>query len=111
MTTAEEARAIKSAMSVARDVAEGRLLPSDLAQEALEAARGLFGTVAGPNDALWPLQADVARQVLAFGGVPANELAEWLAVQRAAEPVPERPPSWIELVLADVGPDDEGEAA
>ena len=42
----------------------------------------LFGVVAGPTDALWSLHVDIARQVLAKGGVSADELSEWLAVAR-----------------------------
>ncbi|MEH3142511.1 MAG: flagellar hook-length control protein [Mycobacterium kyogaense] len=77
--------AIKAAMAVAGDVAEGRLSAAQLEQVAAAECRGLFGQVIGPDDPLWPLQLDVARGVLAAGGVPANELAEWLAVQRQAE--------------------------
>jgi hypothetical protein len=74
--------AIKAASSVARDAAEGRLSPAALEQHAVTECRGLFGTVAGPDDPLWSLHLDVARQVLALDGVPADELAEWLAVAR-----------------------------
>lgn len=39
------------------------------------------------GDALWPLQLDVCRAVLAAGGIPPDELAEWLAVaRRGTEP-------------------------
>lgn len=44
--------------------------------------RELFGTVAGPGDALWELQVEVARAVLAQKGIPADELSEWFAVAR-----------------------------
>ena len=74
--------AIKAAMAVAKDVAEGRLSPAQVDDAALEACRSLFGVVAGPDDPLWPLQCEVARQVLAAGGISANELQEWVAVQR-----------------------------
>jgi hypothetical protein len=80
MSTTEDV--IKSAASVARDVAEGRLDPAALDAAVAEECRELFGTVAGPVDPLWPLQVDVARQVLALGGVPADELTEWTAVVR-----------------------------
>jgi hypothetical protein len=82
----DAAQTIKAAMSVAKDVAEGRLLPSSLAAAALEECRTLTSAVVGPNDPLWPLQTEIARQVIAAGGIPANELQEWLAVQRAREP-------------------------
>lgn len=73
---------IKAAMSVARDVAEGRLDPENIGRAAAAECRELFGVVAGPMDALWPMHLDIARQVLALGGVPADELTEWLAVAR-----------------------------
>lgn len=81
---------IKAAASIARDAAEGRLAPLDLEATAVAECRDLFGTVAGPDDPLWSLHLDVARQVLALDGIPADELAEWLAVarQRAGEPLP-----------------------
>ncbi|WP_188108865.1 flagellar hook-length control protein [Mycolicibacter arupensis] len=89
MTTMTPEDAIKAAASVARDVADGKLAPADLEAAAAAECRALFGTVAGPDDPLWPLQVDIARQVLALDGVPADALAEWLAVarQRAGEPV------------------------
>ena len=99
--------AVLAAMSIAEDIAEGRVQPADLDAQALTECRSLFGRVAGPGDPLWELHVDVARQVLAVGGVPAGELAEWAAVQAAAEGVEaEREPSWIERALAD-GADDE----
>ena len=42
----------------------------------------LLGNVTGPDDPLWPLQVEVCRAVLAAGGIPADELSEWLAVAR-----------------------------
>jgi hypothetical protein len=79
---------IKAAMAVARDVAEGRLDPDELGQAAADECRQLVGTVVGSTDALWPLHVDIARQVLALGGVSADELTEWAAVarRRAEEP-------------------------
>ncbi len=90
MTTMTPEDAIKAASSLARDIADGGLSPSDLERQAVSECRELFGTVAGPDDPLWELHRDVARQVLALDGVPADELAEWLTVarQRAGEPVP-----------------------
>jgi hypothetical protein len=50
------------------------------------ACRELFGIVgSGPEDPLWELHGDVARQYLAAGGASANELAEWTEVQRRRE--------------------------
>lgn len=89
MTTMTPEDAIKAASSLARDIADGGLSPSDLEAQAVAECRELFGTVAGPDDPLWELHRDIARQVLALDGVPADELAEWLAVarQRVGEPV------------------------
>lgn len=112
MSTAGQT-AIKAAMSVAKDVAEGRIAPAQLADVALTECRSLFGAVVGPADPLWTLQAEVARQVLAAGGVPANELQEWLAVQRAREGV-QAPVaaggSWIEQALAAVADEELADA-
>jgi len=53
-----------------------------LQEQAVAECRELFGTVAGPGDALWELQVKVARDVLAQKGISADELTEWLAVAR-----------------------------
>lgn len=100
MTAMTPEDAIKAASSVARDVADGRLAPAELEQHAVTECRELFGTVAGPGDPLWALHLDVARQVLGLDGIPADELAEWLAVarQRSGEPLPsETPPEPVSL--------------
>lgn len=76
------ADAIKAAMAVARDVADGRLMPADLEEYVVAECRALFGTVAGPGDGLWQLHVEVCRAVLAQKGIPADELTEWLAVAR-----------------------------
>jgi hypothetical protein len=73
---------IRAAASVARDAAEGGLSPAALQEQAVAECRELFGTVAGPGDALWELQVEVARAVLAQKGIPADELSEWFAVAR-----------------------------
>lgn len=82
MTTMTPEDAIRAASSVARDVADGKLSPTDLERQAVAELRELVGTVIGPDDPAWPLQCDIARGVLAVGGIPATELAEWLAVER-----------------------------
>lgn len=88
---------IDAAMSVAEDVVESRLDPTQLNQAVADECKALFGTVIGDDDPLWPLHIDVARQVLAVGGLSADELSEWLAVarSRAGEPLsasqPEQP--------------------
>lgn len=76
---------IDACMDVAADVAEARLDPARLAAAVAAEQRALFGTVVGPGDPLWDLHCDVARQVLAAGGVSGDELAEWLAVTRRRE--------------------------
>jgi hypothetical protein len=87
MTSAVDSsqNAIKAAMSVAREVAEGHLDPDALDTEFAAAAREQLGRVIGPSDDQWELQLDIARAVLAAGGIPTAELAEWLAVQRRRE--------------------------
>ncbi|ORA38092.1 flagellar hook-length control protein [Mycobacterium aquaticum] len=101
MTTTEQMKAaakaakkagVDAAMSLAEDIATGRLDPAALDAAAAAEARALFARVEGPDDPLWELHVDVARQVLAVGGgIPAGELAEWLAVTRAAEGVEAEP--------------------
>lgn len=76
---------IEAAMSVADDVAQGRLDPATLEQQAVTELRELFAVVVGPDDPLWPVQLDVARGVLAAGGLDASELSEWAAVARRRE--------------------------
>lgn len=80
MTTMDDV--IRAAASVARDVTEGRVSTVDLETVAADECRELFGVVAGPSDPLWSLHVDIARQVLGLGGVPADEIQEWLAVAR-----------------------------
>ena len=55
--------AIGAAMSVGKDLAEGRLSTEELEREAAERCRELVGTVVGPDDVLWPLQVEVCRGV------------------------------------------------
>lgn len=111
MTTMTQEDAIKAASSVARDVADGRLNPADLEATAVAECRALFGTVAGPGDPLWAVHLDVARQVLALDGVPADELAEWLAVarQRAGESLPSPDPAETVAEAVEAEPDDQPE--
>jgi hypothetical protein len=74
--------AIKAAMSIADDVAEGRLQPEELDRVAVEECRALFGTVTGPDNPLWELHLQVTRGVLAAAGIPFGELQQWLAVAK-----------------------------
>lgn len=114
MTTRKDAMkaAVTAALEIAEDVTAGRLDVAALDAAALAECRQLFARVAGPADPLWQLHVEVARQVLAVGGgIGVDELAEWVAVYRAAEaevaapaPVPARSgPSWIEVALAEGG--------
>jgi hypothetical protein len=97
--------AIKAAMEVAEDVAAGKLDPADLDRAALDECRALFGNVCGPGDPLWELHVEIARTVLGLGGIPSNELQEWLAVQRRRDPKPEPPIEQLQLA-ADAPADD-----
>lgn len=87
--------AIDAAMSVAEDVAEGKIDPAALDQAVADECREQFGTVVGPREPLWELHIGVCRQALALGALTADELSEWLAVarSRAGEPLsaPEPP--------------------
>lgn len=82
----EKKSAVEAAMSIAQDVTDGRIAPADLEAQALTECRRLFGRVAGPGDPLWGLHVEVCRQVLQVGGgIPADELAEWAAVEAARD--------------------------
>jgi len=70
---------IKAAMAVAKDAAEGQLQPDALDADLVSQCRALFGTVVSRADPLWPLQCDVAREVLA-AGLSLAECCEWVAV-------------------------------
>jgi len=106
VTTDEDA--IKAAMAIAAEVAEGKLDPAELAAVVEAESRAAFGRVVGPGDALWELHVDVARQCLAVGGwISADELAEWAAAYRAKEGKPPQV-SVIERLLA-AGADEDGD--
>jgi hypothetical protein len=81
----DEATAIKAVMSIANDVTAGRIDPAELERVAVEECRELFGTVTGPDNPLWPLHVEVARGVLAAGGIPFGELQEWAGLARHRE--------------------------
>lgn len=89
MTTPTKRDAIDAALSVADDVAHGRVDPAALQEQAVTECRELFGTVIGEGDPLWTLHADVARQAVGLGALSAAELREWAAVldRRAGEAV------------------------
>ncbi|SIL58144.1 flagellar hook-length control protein [Mycobacteroides abscessus subsp. abscessus] len=85
MSATTTADLIRAATSVARDVSDGKLDPATLEQQMVEELQALVAVVVGAGDPLWPIQIDVARGVLAAGGIPTDEMAEWLAVQRRLE--------------------------
>lgn len=85
MTTTTASDVVTAAMSIADDVAQGHLDPERLESQLTEELRDLFVVVVGPEDPLWPIQTDVARQVVSRGGIPTDELSEWLAVRRRRE--------------------------
>lgn len=111
MSYTTKTHAVKAAMAIAEDVTAGRVQVSDLEQAAVDQCRELFGVVYGPDDALWALHGDIARQYLHAGGMSVDELSEWLAVLRTREglPVMEPEPSWIEQALAAGGDEDNDE--
>lgn len=125
MTSLTKRDVIEAAMGLADDTAQGRLDPAALEAQAVADVRRLFGTVIGPEDVAWPVQVEVARQVLGLGGIPADELSEWLAVarHRAGEPVgqpePDPDPADVETLpsvalrseSADAGPEPVTDAA
>jgi hypothetical protein len=102
--------AIKAAMSIATDVADGKLAPADLEAVAVAELTELFAEVVGPDNPVWPLQLQVARGILAAGGIPADELSEWAAVQRASEE-PAKPLSVPEPVDPEEAATEPGSAA
>jgi hypothetical protein len=124
MTSRKDAMkaAVTSALQIAEDVTAGQLDVTALDALVLDECRGLFSRVVGPGDPLWELHVEVCRQVLAVGGgIPVDELAEWVAVYRAAEadaevaPVPAVPVvsgrSWIEAALeVDLGDEPAGDS-
>lgn len=90
ITTASDV--VTAAMGIADDAAQGRLAPATLEAQLETELRELVGVVVGEGDPLFDLQVDIARGVLAVGGVPTDELAEWLAVARhRAGETPEAP--------------------
>lgn len=101
-------QAVAAAVSVADDIAGGRLDPDDLERQLVAEARELFGRVEGPDDPLWELHVGVGRQLMAVGcgWITSTELAEWTAVYRQAEAQAPAGPSWIERALAEGSEDD-----
>jgi hypothetical protein len=86
--------AVDAAMSVAQDVADGKLDPAELEAAAVAELGELFGTVVGEGDPSWPMHCSIAKQAIALGALSGDELAEWAAVfrQRGDEPVSQPDP-------------------
>jgi hypothetical protein len=100
--------AVDAVLTIAGDLQEGRIDVTQLDAETLAEGRKLFGTVVGPDNPLWPLQVDVARQCVSIGALSVDELAEWVAVFRARDPQPATAGgSWIERALAEGDADDD----
>lgn len=93
MSTPTKRDAVNAAMTVAEDIAEGRLNPAALQQQAVTELREQFGTVIGDGDALWTLHADVARQAVGLGALSPDELREWAAVLDRRTGVAVEPPA------------------
>lgn len=82
MSSMTKTDGINAAMGLAEEIAAGTVDPSALEAELASECRNLFGQVVGDGDPLWPLQVDVARQVLSAGGISHTEVSEWAAVLR-----------------------------
>ncbi|MGH3556420.1 flagellar hook-length control protein [Mycobacterium sp.] len=96
MTSMTKHDAINGAMSLADDVAQGRLDPAALEATAVAELGELFGTVVGEGDPAWPMHCSIARQAIALGALSGDELAEWAAVWAGpgeTPPPPESPAS------------------
>ena len=77
---------VNAASDTLRDVETGVLSAGEVERRAVDACRELFGIVgSGPGDPLWELHGDTTRQYIAAGGMSADEIAEWLAVQQRRE--------------------------
>ncbi len=77
--------AVDAVAVLMRQVAEGTLTGAVMASQAAQRCREVFAVCDGPTDPLWPAHVEICRSVLGFGGLPAAELAQWLAVARNRE--------------------------
>lgn len=77
--------AVNAVAVLMREVAEGRLTGAAMAGRAAQRCSEVFGQCDGPTDPLWPAHVEICRSVLGFGGLPAAELSQWLAVARNRE--------------------------
>ncbi|NDJ91464.1 flagellar hook-length control protein [Mycolicibacter kumamotonensis] len=83
MTTMTKRDAADAALSVAEDIAAGRLDPAALEAELVAAMSALIDADHEPGSPLGALQVAVARRVLARGDLPVDEVAEWVSVARS----------------------------
>ena len=67
------------------EVSEGRLTAVMMADRAVARCREMFGHCDGPTDVLWSVHLEICRAVLGHAGLPANEVAQFLAVARNCE--------------------------
>lgn len=77
--------AVDAVAVLMRQVAEGTLTGAAMADRAAQRCYEVFAGCDGPTDPLWPAHVAIARSVLGFGGLPAAELSQWLAVARNRE--------------------------
>jgi hypothetical protein len=77
--------AVDAVAVLMRQVAEGTLTGAVIASQAAQRCREVFAVCDGPSDPLWPAHVEICRSVLGFGGLPAAEVAQWLAVARNRE--------------------------
>ncbi|MEU7767916.1 flagellar hook-length control protein [Nocardia sp. NPDC049190] len=83
--TVTRTQLVDEVMTVAGDIADGRLDPAALERRAAEACTDLMTTTFDPHGPIREAQVAVARGVLAAGWLTADEVAEWAAVLRRAE--------------------------
>jgi hypothetical protein len=87
MTTITKRDGVDAAMSVAEDIASGKIDPAGLEAAATAELTALIDVDPPPGSELAALQLAVARRVLArrVDTIPAAEQAEWLGVARGRE--------------------------
>ena len=75
-----------AAADLLEQIENNQLDPATVEARAVAACKRLFGLVgSGPADPLWSTHADITKQFLGAGGLTADEIAEWLALQRRRE--------------------------
>ncbi len=116
---ASDPDAVDAVAVVMRRVAEGTLTGAAMASRAAQRCSEVFAVCDGPTDPLWPAHVAICRAVLGFGGLPAAELAQWLAVARNREnpeganlypPAPDSDSEPYRAAQTDVGVHDDANA-